>query len=70
MVDDVSVHKRPKHVKGCRTLGHWEGDLVTGIKNPHTVRLLDSKSRHTVMFKLKAKGAMSITKALIKNRAS
>lgn len=65
IVAGVSVHERPKSVENRRTLGHWEGDLVTGSKNTHIATLVDRKSRYTMILKLKGKDATSVTEALI-----
>lgn len=65
IVNGISIHKRPKHVESRRTLGYWEGDLVTGSKNTHIATLVDRKSRYTIILKLKGKDATSVTEALI-----
>lgn len=65
IVNGVSIHERPKHIENRRSLGHWEGDLVTGSKNTHIATLVDRKSRYTVILKLKGKDAQSVNDALI-----
>ncbi len=65
IVNGVSIHERPKHIENRRSLGHWEGDLVTGSKNTHIATLVDRKSRYTFILKLKGKDAQSVNDALI-----
>jgi len=65
IVNGVSIHDRPRSVETRRTVGHWEGDLVTGSKNTHIATLVDRKSRYTIILKLKGKDATSVTEALI-----
>lgn len=65
IVNGISIHERPKHIENRRSLGHWEGDLVTGSKNTHIATLVDRKSRYTVILKLKGKDAQSVNDALI-----
>jgi IS30 family transposase len=65
IVHGNSIHQRPKHIENRRTLGHWEGDLVTGSKNTHIATLVDRKSRFTFILKLKGKDARSVNDALI-----
>lgn len=65
IVHGVSIHKRSKHIDNRRSLGHWEGDLVTGSGNTHIATLVDRKSRFTIIVKLPGKDAESVNKALI-----
>lgn len=65
IVNGTSIHERPKGIESRRSLGHWEGDLVTGSKNTHIATLVDRKSRFTIILKLKGKDAKSVNNALI-----
>jgi len=65
IVNGVSIHERSKHIDKRRSVGHWEGDLVTGSKNTHIATLVDRKSRYTIILKLKGKDATSVNQALI-----
>ncbi|TKB46494.1 IS30 family transposase [Ferrimonas sediminicola] len=65
IIDGVSIRERPKHIDNRKSLGHWEGDLISGSKNTHIATLVDRKSRYTVMLKLKGKDADSVNKALM-----
>lgn len=64
IVNGVSIHERSKHIDNRRSLGHWEGDLVSGSKNTHIATLVDRKSRFTIILKLVGKDADSVNEAL------
>ena len=65
IVDGVSIHERSKHIENRRSLGHWEGDLVTGSRNTHIATLVDRKSRFTIILKLAGKDATTVNAALL-----
>lgn len=52
IVNGVSIHDRPKDTNTRKSIGHWEGDAVTGSNNTHIATLVDRKARFTIMFKL------------------
>lgn len=64
IVNGTSIHERAKHIDKRRSLGHWEGDLVTGSKNTHIATLVDRKSRYTIILKLNGKDSESVNTAL------
>ncbi|MGK0503265.1 MAG: IS30 family transposase [Alteromonadaceae bacterium] len=61
----VSIHARSKHIDNRRSVGHWEGDLVSGSKNTHIATLFDRKSRYTIILKLAGKDAESVHTSLV-----
>ena len=65
IVNGVSIHERSKHIDNRRSIGHWEGDLVTGSNNTHIATLVDRKTRFTLILKLAGKDASSVNDALI-----
>lgn len=64
LVNGVSIHKRSKNIDNRRSIGHWEGDLVSGSRNTHIATLVDRKSRYTIILKLAGKDAESVHTAL------
>lgn len=64
VVRGKSIHERSKHIENRRSVGHWEGDLVSGSKNTHIATLVDRKSRYTIILKLEGKDAQSVNNAL------
>ena len=65
IVNGVSIHQRSKHIENRRSIGHWEGDLVSGSNNTHIATLVDRKTRFTLILKLAGKDATSVNNALI-----
>lgn len=66
IVNGVSIHRRSKEVGDRKSIGHWEGDLVTGSNNTHIATLVDRKSRFTLILKLAGKDSVSVNNALIR----
>tara|TARA_R110002020_G_C16183191_1_gene765011 strand:+ start:69 stop:1220 length:1152 start_codon:yes stop_codon:yes gene_type:complete len=66
IVNGISIRERPDDVNERASVGHWEGDLVTGSNNTHIATLVDRKSRYTIILKLKGKDATSVNLALTK----
>jgi hypothetical protein len=65
IVNGVSIHERSKNINNRKSLGHWEGDLVSGSCNTHIATLVDRKSRYTIILKLAGKDASSVHAALL-----
>jgi IS30 family transposase len=65
IVNGVSIHERSKNIDNRKSLGHWEGDLVSGSGNTHIATLVDRKSRFTIILKLAGKDAESVHQALL-----
>jgi len=52
--DQVSIDQRPKHIEDRKEIGHWEGDLMIGVKQSSAIgTLVERKSRFTYIIKLK-----------------
>jgi IS30 family transposase len=65
IVNGLSMHTRSKNIDNRKSIGHWEGDLVTGSGNTHIATLVDRKTRSTFILKLNGKDATSVHTALI-----
>ncbi len=65
IVNGVSIHERSKNIENRKSLGHWEGDLVSGSSNTHVATLVDRKYRYTIILKLRGKDADSVHTALL-----
>lgn len=65
IINGISIHERSKNIDNRRSVGHWEGDLVSGSKNTHIATLVDRKSRFTIILKLPGKDAESVHRALL-----
>lgn len=66
IVNGLSIRCRSKNIDNRKSMGHWEGDLVTGSGNTHSATLVDRKTRFTYILKLAGKDAASVNNALIK----
>ena len=65
IVRGLSIHDRPNSVGSRNSIGHWEGDLVSGSANSHIATLVERKSKFTVILKLPGKDADSVNEALV-----
>ena len=65
IVNGVSIRERDENIENRVSLGHWEGDLVSGSKNTHIATLVDRKARFTIILKLAGKDAESVHRALL-----
>ena len=65
---EKSIEYRPKEANTREEYGHWEGDLVIGIKTKGAVlfTLTERKTREEIIMKLPDKTAESVAKALDK----
>ena len=54
----ISIHDRPPHINKRANFGHWEGDLMSFMKNTqHMIVLQERKSRFILSAPLKGKKA-------------
>ena len=61
MIDD-----RPAEVDTRETVGHWEGDLITGaLGTGHFVTLVERKMRYALIARTQTKEAKEVTRAII-----
>lgn len=65
IIDAKTIHERPSEIEKRTTLGHWEGDLISGSNNSHIATLVDRKSRYTVLVQVDGKDTKSVVDALI-----
>lgn len=66
IIDAKTIHQRPGEIEARSTLGHWEGDLVSGSGNSHIATLVDRKSRYTVVVQVNGKDTKNVVDALIR----
>lgn len=59
--DQVSIDQRPKHIEERKEIGHWEGDLMIGVKQSSAIgTLVERKSRFTYIIKLKNRKSKTV----------
>lgn len=64
IVDAISIRDRPAEIEARAIPGHWEGDLIAGVRNSHVATLVERQSRFTVLVKVKGKSSPEVVKAL------
>jgi IS30 family transposase len=64
IVDAVSIRERPAEIEDRAIPGHWEGDLLSGIKNSHIATLVERHSRFTILVKVPSKDTATVVAAL------
>ena len=64
IVDAISIRERPAEVEDRAIPGHWEGDLLGGIKNSHIATLVERHSRFTTLVKVPSKDTAAVVAAL------
>lgn len=64
IVNGISIRERPAEVNGRTTIGHWEGDLISGKRNSHIVTLVERQSRFTILVNVEGKDTKSVVDAL------
>jgi IS30 family transposase len=62
----ASIRERPASVEDRAVPGHWEGDLIAGLKNSYIATLVERHSRYVMLAKVKNKDTESVVSALIK----
>jgi IS30 family transposase len=64
IVDAISIRERPAEIEDRAIPGHWEGDLIGGIKNSHIATLVERHSRFTTLVKVRSKDTATVVAAL------
>jgi|SRR5580765_3418452 len=64
IVDAISIRERPAEIQDRAIPGHWEGDLIGGIKNSHIATLVERHSRFTALVKVPSKDTATVVAAL------
>ena len=64
IVDAVSIRERPVEIEDRAIPGHWEGDLIAGVRNSHVATLVERQSRFTMLVKVNDKTSPEVVKAL------
>ena len=63
----ISISERPASAEDRAVPGHWEGDLIAGIRNSYVATLVERHSRYVMLAKIEKKDAETVAAALIKH---
>jgi IS30 family transposase len=62
ITDMISIDQRPAHINDRLEIGHWEGDLMIGLKQASAIAtLVERKTRTTIILKLKDRRTETVT---------
>ena len=65
--DQVSIDQRPKHIETRLEIGHWEGDLMIGVRQNSAIgTLVERKARYTCIVKLQNRKSSTVRKNFVK----
>lgn len=65
--NQISIDQRPKYIEERKEIGHWEGDLMIGVKQNSAIgTLVERKSRYTKIVKLKDRRSETVRKCFAK----
>jgi IS30 family transposase len=64
IVDAISIRERPAEVEDRAIPGHWEGDLLRGLRNSHVATLVERHSRFCMLVKVSGKDTATVVAAL------
>jgi IS30 family transposase len=67
IVDAISIRERPAGIQDRAIPGHWEGDLIGGVKNSHIATLVERHSRFTALVKVPSKDTAAVVVALTRH---
>lgn len=63
----ICIENRPEHIEERKEEGHWEGDLMIGVKQGSAIgTLVERKTRFTYIVKLANKKSNTVTSAFSK----
>lgn len=71
ITDTISIDQRPAYINDRSEIGHWEGDLMIGLKQASAIAtLVERKTRSTIILKLKYRRTETVTEEMKKALSS
>lgn len=61
---ELSIRERPAEAADRAVPGHWEGDLLCGVKNSQVATLVERHSRFVMLVKAPDKNSVNVARAL------
>ena len=66
--DKVSIDNRPPIIELRQEVGHWEGDLITGLNQSSFIgTIVERKTRYVILIKIPNKKSETVTESFAKN---
>jgi len=63
----ISIENRPVHIDNREEAGHWEGDLIIGVKQNSSIgSIVERKSRYTLLVKIDDRKSKTVCGAFTK----
>jgi IS30 family transposase len=63
----ISIENRPVHINSREEAGHWEGDLIIGVKQNSSIgSIVERKSRYTLLVKIDDRKSKTVCEAFSK----
>ena len=63
----ISIENRPVHIEKRKEAGHWEGDLIIGVKQNSSIgSIVERKSRYTLLVKINNRKSKTVCEAFTK----
>jgi IS30 family transposase len=64
IIDALSIRQRPADVADRALPGHWEGDLLEGVRGTYIATLVERQSRYVMLVRLPNKETRTVVRAL------
>jgi len=66
IIDAVPISDRPPEIEDRAVPGHWEGDLISGLKNTHIATLVERQTQFVMLVQVDGKDTNTVVDALIR----